>query len=604
MRARAHVAAALACLAIACGRGGEVEVVTASPKGHVTVASDAPRLVAANRELTALLGHPVKLDVDAALLPEHAPSFESDLADAVETVVHALSVVRRDDPRAFAYVAPALGTLTLRYDATIPRAEGAIDTAARALVVKVPRASFSFLTDGVVRHAIHEAHAKHLGATYAAADPKGRSDAELADIWETIVHYFRYRRRPETPPPAQAWDPARAITESDDRGLALLRALSFLPHARGELRAEVVKHLLDERHYLFLAFERAPEVARRAPADSVLKKVQVAYVSWVREELPRLETSQRVELARALFHGREGERAAEREALAGFDAYAFGRGALEAWLAAGAPTDEVGEHALFDQVLCPHREDERGEHVRNRGCSLGFHRLALGPEHRADLARALLAGPPAASASFAGELARDSERGVALLRALEGSAAHHAAVARVLARGARLGSREALVVEGFRLYRENPARRGAALYLLVSAKGTHAFPDVAAGLAPKLGARELGEMLDVAPDAMRFAPAAWAFAGPGAASAVVSRLDRFLDDRAVPIAERGEPDATVAALVGAACKSGRPEDVAALASYLARRASKHPEEAARWAGVRDQARPGACLTRNKAGVDR
>lgn len=594
---------------VACGGGGAsasgVRLVSTSPRGEVSVKSDSPRLVAASKELTALLGHEVTFDLDAALLPDHAPHLETAFADAVETTAHALSVIKRDDPRAFAYAAPLVGALVVRYDATLREPRGELDEAKKELRVRVPRASFALVTDGAIHAAIDEAHHAYVARRYAKADPRGLSQDELEEMWDTILHHWRYEKKEDPPPQPPAWDPGRKIVADDARGRAVLRALSLFPHAQGELRARLVEWLVHERHYLLLAWEHHPDEARRAPPDSVLKHVQAAWVAWFLSELPRLETKHKVEIARLAFQGRPHDRDYAREALAGFDAFAFGLEVFDGWVKAGMPTGGDGDDELADTVVCPHRLDADGQLTRNRGCGPGWHRMALSAERRSAFAKTLLRAPPAAAASLAAGLKYETDLVVALLRAVESSAAHHAAVLRVLAGELRFGSREAARVEGFRLYRASASRRGGALYLLMSTDFAHGVDDVLPGLAPPPTATELGAMLDLTPDAMRFAPALWGhMQGGREAETVVAHLDRFIDDGATPNAHRGEPDATVQKLVDAACRVGRPGDLAALHAYFVRRAATHGAESTRWAGVKDQTRAGACSARTTPGRGR
>jgi hypothetical protein len=611
LSAAARLVASLALCATAlaaCGGGGAsasgVRLVSTSPRGEVSVKSDSPRLVAASKELTALLGHEVTFDLDAALLPDHAPHLETAFADAVETAAHALSVIKRDDPRAFAYAAPLVKALVVRYDATLREPRGELDETRRELRIRVPRASFTLVTDGAIHAAVDEAHHAYIAKRYSRADPRGLSQDELEEMWETILHHWRYEKKEDPPPQPPAWDPGRKIVSDDARGRAVLRALSLFPHAEGELRARLVEWLMHERHYLLLAWEHHADEARRAPPDSVLKHVQKAWVAWFVAELPRLEIKYKVEIARLMFHVRPRDPEFAQEALAGFDAFAFGLEVFDAWVKAGMPTGGEGDNELADTVVCPHHVDADGQMTRNRGCGPGWHRMALAAERRATFAKTLLRAPPAAAASLAAGLKYESEQVVALMRSVESSAPHHTAVLRVLAHDLRFGSREAARVEGFRLYRAGAGRRGGAMYLLMSTDFAHGVDDVLPGLAPPPAATELAAMLDVTPDAMRFAPALWGHVQGGReADAVVAHLDRFIDDGATPVAYRGEPDATVQKLVEAACRGGRPADLASLHAYFARRASTHAGEASRWASVRDQTRPGACLHRASPSAD-
>jgi len=125
------------------------------------------RISQAAQEVTTLAGHPMTLDVDAAIVPEFRSSFEEAIGQSFENMARDLVDLRDRSPREFAYGAGVVSVVSLRYDATADGDRWDLDVGARTLFIRGPARRDTLVGRGVLRESIHKAYAQSIAGRYA-----------------------------------------------------------------------------------------------------------------------------------------------------------------------------------------------------------------------------------------------------------------------------------------------------------------------------------------------------------------------------------------------------------------------------------------------------
>lgn len=570
---------ALLALTLGCGDRGSVAWTVRDPSGSVVAApATTARFDAARRELEELVGHPVALQIDASLLSNDLASFTEEYARMAESVIASLRSVQRSTPDAFDRVGKKLTAIDVRYDATLEWAKAKLE--GTSVVVRSPvRARGDSVGEAiavVVRNAYLENDGAKLYATAPAQIPPARREA----YYEAIVGHRRFDK-----PSAEApsWDPERVLVAKYGRGLALQKAIEFhavLPAA--PLRDKLAKHIAFEASaYLLSAWSAASrEIAVAAPADSVLRRTQHAYVAYLQRQLTQLPENVQSATASQMFP-RHDELAAEH-AFAGFDRVGYALDIATAMKRRKA----ASASALEDAIVCPYREDASGRLDRRRSCSTAFYAIASAHEDtRKRLARFLIgAGPSATQTAFANLRWSPQAPALELFHDLEAEPNVRDAAGKVLGDlfGRENEWRDGVRKEGYALYTRRADARGIALYMILATDPYRGLEAVTAGLTPKLGATELRDLLAVAPRSMTFVASGWSSLPFSKAALVGAYLTPSI------------PTDTVLALARAACQEGQPAELAQLRLSMENAARRSPTDRSRFDGAIEMLRPQAC----------
>lgn len=565
---------------LGCGpRVDTLQLTVRDPSGKIQRAPvNAARYEAAQRELSELLGHPLAMQIDAGLLPNDLASFTEEYSRMVETLVGSLRALKRDAPDAFAQVGTHLARVDVRYDATLEQASGALE--GTTLEVRTPAGSYNRDLGTAMHEALVHAYRGDEGARLFAMDPSAVPAARTEAYVDAQVHYSSYDRERSVAP---AWDPRGALTRDDARGRSLQKLIAFYPRTDGALHERLGKHIVDEGGYYILgAFEaRTRAFAEQAPRYAPLSRSREAYVGFLQRELRGLPESQQVRVARQLFPGADDDSA--RLAFRGFDRLGW---ALELAQATFTRTAQSAVDGVRDAVVCPYRENERGELDRSSGCSAGFYGAALADEgSRKRLATFLAKADPRATQSAFANLQSSKNLAVFTLFAeLEPHASARTAAGRVLADryGREPEWREPVRKEGYALYGRRAEARGLALYMILATDPYGGMSSITAGIAPPIGAGDIRAMLAVGPRAMTFLAQGWSALEFPKASLVTPHL-------------RGTTATdTLLSLARAACEEGRPAELNALRTAMENAARTSQVDRARYDGAIELIRPNAC----------
>ncbi len=543
------------------------------------------RLTRVTQEVTALLGHPVVLELDTALSPEIASSLEETVLASFEGLAGELAVLRTHAPGVFAE-AKKLERVLCTYDAVAKESRAALADGGRVLEVRSPPDRFPLLERGVATEALVTAYEGALDDRFGDADPSRLSTTE-AEAW------FAYMTK------TRAWLAARerAAGERSARTTDTLRiehlarivALGNAIDPRSALGKKVKAHLLRE---LELA-DRTPRLGRWADhADEATSaKLVKGYDEWLVRTTASFDDEDRLAVYRGLVEKRFQScgTCVATPAFPSFDVLAFGLAVHEDWARAGATTEppKTARGELWHQIVCPRL---RGRSP-SRSCGRFFEVALADPGWRAKLANAILDRRDARlleSALTTGTI-RSTKPAIALLEAVGGSnpTMFRQATTWLVEDESQSGIASALEGMSGAWWREQPSRRG--LVLLLQARhweslGPHYGDSAATRFAAEHGGPAsddvLADFLAFGPRAVELAPAAWkALARTASRDArVAAALPALLErDRAE---HTTRATVTLARLRKAFCEEQDAAGFAALRAELTRWAKARPDDAA------------------------
>lgn len=594
MRSRlARAAAYLACALIvaACG-GGPVSPAAAarSPESWIVVTPVPqtlpfdPRSVRLRRAIEALAevaGHPIALHIDAAVVPSSRPWLEDEIIEAFESIARDLRDLREQDPVVFARAAPAIERVERRYSAAACDLSARVELNDHRVVVEGPARSHGLLARGVVARAVRREYDDNLQGTLGDVAPESVPPRDRRAYFESLVRTrpgYGWLFKGKSPPREGVSEEERLA--NDPHSELVLRVIAFArlvgesdPELARDVRAWLLERLRD--------VENESNVARAAalPEGSLRRRADAAYGAWLQASLPALDDEQKIWVARNVFPGRAACRSFDttcretRVVYPGFDAFAFGLSLVDEWIRGGRPLEGRGPRFdLVDSVVCPHAVDARGTRTRGRSCTSMFYREAVAYE-RERLAQAITRrGDDAWTTQvFANIEHSRSEDVVKLWRALEPSPASWRVATRALLSEPET-HRTALEQEAFRMWKETPERRGAALALLAVTRGrldTYYADNFWSDFAARSGAAneaDVRAMLDLDARTVVHVPGIWKALAPGPWHvAVVAPALRAWLPRATDV-DPAEPGRTLRALFARVCGD---KDAAALGQLQA-----------------------------------
>jgi hypothetical protein len=146
------VRALIAALLVACG-GGSGGSSTPSSAPFVVVEPQDARLAVAAHEVKSRIGHEVNVDVDAALLREHASHLSLALADTLETIARGIDRARAEKPAVVLRVCASIAVLKIEMDDKLSEPRVFLDGTTGVLLLRVPNNAQYFVTDEAVASA-------------------------------------------------------------------------------------------------------------------------------------------------------------------------------------------------------------------------------------------------------------------------------------------------------------------------------------------------------------------------------------------------------------------------------------------------------------------
>ncbi len=611
------VVLALALGTVACGPSpdaappvapsGTLVVVLREGAARVPFQPKVARILRANEQLTAILGHSIQIEIDGSLLPQDHEGAQDVIARLVEDVARQMDALRKEEPAAFAFAKERFERLVVRYAPTeaAERQRAAwigargnpakLDVKTRTIDVVQGEARWMPISEYALARELHRAHEAESTARYERTPPESLPASERA-AW---VSFHEHER--QAPKAVRDADPYASIGTFDAfrvRGMITVHALATREgdaKLAQRARAYLVK-TIDTLGRVYLN-ERAASVD--APPGSSFRQAEAAYLAWLRAELPRMSHAEKTELTTWIF-AVDNQGRAPRDApwiYPGIDRMAFVLGAVDEWIRGGHPASARGGDSLYEKSFCPlaaEADDGEGRTVplRRNGtarlsgagrCETWFYRwVSTEPEREAQLADAVLARKDArftAAVAHGMRSATSSKEGAAryvrFMRRFEG----HAESWRIASGWVDYAEMPAdlLREELRRIWRTSPPLRSTAL-LFFGRQASHLYPEqVKATWADFLQGTRADDSVVTAYfdegelEAFDLTPAVWpAFVNDAKRTTRVTKAARALLDRGRDGRGRGaEPSVTrtLAIVGGLLCAEHATTEVAELRAF-------------------------------------
>ncbi len=561
------------------------------------------RITAATAELAEIAGHYVALDVDAAIVPEFRSSFEDALGQAFENMARDLAELRKRAPRVFAYGAPLLEHVRVRYDAAKTRDEIAFDVASRTVSILGPAKRDALVPEHTLDRALGDAYRTHIESRFRGATPDSVPANER-------TAYFEYLTGRGSPKSSEAKDVAGlASSPRATQTLAVLRLYELADSDRA-LASDATKWLSSELSWFVQQYVHNGALVRQLPADCIFRRAESAYARWMLAAYRTADDDEQLAIERAIFvrslsqeRGEQG-RSHPPFAWPTIDRFAFGLSVVDAWRSAGHPTAISARRVsrAQDFIVCP--EATQGDSRIGSRCDHDWYRFALETaEGRTRLAAALVerSDPKFAEVAFtalprAGEKPVDTA--ITMLRAVEKSPVVWRAGMRAFLERADNEKDTAILEEAQRLWLERAEYRGVLLYLLARIDrydngnvDWRGFEDAFGG---KVSRAELEAFVAEGPIALALLPTVWPALAKdySRAEIIVPKLDAMLDDPSVRRASTGGAYTALSNIIGRLCVEKNVADLGAIRAYLKDRVLRHPGEP--YARLADEATSDRC----------
>ena len=554
----------------------DVEIHIAPAPDELPFNPRAARLLAANHQLSSLLGHGLEFDIDAALVAEWKSDFEQQLVETIESLLRLLTELRQTDTSEFALTAQSLKKVECRYSVLVEYAETTFKNG--TLLIELPAHPRRLIAYDMALRAFHDYHVSSLDTRFAKTEPETVTVADMADYFHWLSqngygYRWEARHRPKHP-----LDGAEKIANDPEGDVIarIVRLYSRIEANNPALSSEVRGWLLARIGWLTELYLSSDTVPLPSPvSNTAMRRGERALCGWLERALPKASDEERLGANKALFP-RSGP-----YVCANVDRLAFGLREADAWLKTGKPVEhaESAKAKLIDAIVCPSLRGPDGQPVRSMGCESGWLHFVLGDDpSRRRLAAALDTRDPELTWQLYATLKyRPPEGAVALARLLN---AHKPALSAALVTFAEIFTRqqpegaETLLDD---LWRTQPERRGDILYAFAREK-YETFWERFKAEYNHITEVDFASFLDHGASAFEFTLKIWPAFDKGVSRArpIVNHLASLVPDASQPSASSALR--TLAKVVSRLCAEQANGDLAGLHTALEARAVARPGE--------------------------
>ncbi|MBK8218073.1 MAG: hypothetical protein IPK71_30460 [Myxococcales bacterium] len=541
------------------------------------------RVRAAGREIERIAGHPVRLRVEATLLPNVPGAFEDVLVGALVDLARALDYARSEDPEAFRAGTAKLEEVFSRYEPLAREPRARLESGGTRLVVETSARSGQLAPGFAISHAFSDSYDDTV-ATEMRGRPSPRTDDEIAARFAWLT-----RTRPGRGSVVVARAVARATGEGREaahREAAAevrLEVLALEERAKGaELVAKLRTWLVDELPRVVHAKTESTKLGL-APRDSAVFRADRAYDAFVQKRLWDLPEAEAKKVVEVLFPRGEPCHGAEASCTSGRAPFGISRLDVGMKLLAEARNASwdpahAAHPELVRLVVCPARRDPRGKPRESCNASFAAHAIATNDGRARLVGELSRAADPVFASEVAATLSYASPDDIrAYLRALEEKPTLYRETVRALVDARIDRARGVLDEEGRRVYRtKDPVLKAATLTVLAETRGS-LHPHYADGYferfetewGERIDAATLRAFLDGSPRALTSVPRVWKALGPGKrVGPVADALGPFLAAPTDSLAEARS--VTLEAIVRRLCDEGAVAELAAFHEALER----------------------------------
>jgi hypothetical protein len=589
--------ALLACAAFGCSPGPSgvfvqrVDViVNAGPNQGSRPAGidlDDPRIAAADRELTRLLGRSLAFELDPALLPSFDQTLQAAFVAALEQVVTQLQFLGAQYPATLEFAKAHLKTVRFAYAATQDPPSPELELATGALTILIPSDQHALVVRGDI-----------VGTLLAAVetDQVGRYEgvpAERVPVAEQRA-YFEYQSHYHQP--AKKSD-AQKLSSTERDLVQLENLLALYPLVKDPALAK------DVRHSLVFSGTSLRNACTRRDGDDAAKQraneLRPLWIRWVNQHRAELDLKESQQLGELMFE--DSNRAPAFRA--GFDVLGFASPTLAAFAqrnptAASSETSDRTEGLIVCAYTLDHQfERLSGPRYCNGSVYVDVFSSPGGPKQLAEL----LVGNQSDSLTQTALLHVMNQLGVPamleLFAALEGdeqaARASLLGLARYSGWGARAQSRrnDEVPLDPQPLFeripvwwKSYPTRRPQVLFFLTQLsrnyEGVVAWPKLASYLGSRISAEEFSGFLDQSFHAVSFMfELADALSDGWRKSAVlIPKLDSWLTNYSREPRDETAPYNVTERVVDLLCAAGTKSDLVDLQKFLKKRIGSYPSE--------------------------
>lgn len=595
---------------------GTLVVVVVTGPERVPFRPKLARIQRANEQLAKRLGRSIQIEIDGALMPESEDGAEDLLARLVETTAQDIDEIAQREPRALEFARERFARLVVRYSPAEATARqtwqrrpsyAKLEPGSKTVDVVRGRADGSALERGVVGSELLRAYKAVETERYADVLPDALTRAERR-AWFAYHDHGGTRSR--------AGDGPDRITQVDGfrvRGMLMLHAMATRD-GEADLARDARKWLIAAVRDFAGAYHHDAASIERAAPGSHFKLAEAAYMEWLRAELPRMSLDERGVIGRALWviDFRTPSALPDRfatYAFPGIDRMAFAFAAIDSWIAAGHPPARGSREvpALYADIVSPVEIDTEDGGLRfheiGRSDHLFRRWVFVDAAREETYAAGVLArnDPQLATAALLGALRerRGQTEYLRLLRRFEGNLGLWKIGVSVL-REVVYRPDDALIEEARRLWRTNPAARGAVLFWFarkveVSYDAERDWRDLLQGIVGDEAV--LDSYLEAGFEALQLLPVAWpALAKSGARARVILKHARPLLDMKLRVhpGTRGVAG-TLAEIARRFCEERATTEIAELRAFA--RAEVEARPGAGLGAVVDATEPAACAAK-------
>lgn len=540
-----------------------VHLVRGDQRERLGVSPDQARIRASAEALDKSLGHPVVVEIDAAVTPETTSALVAMTANSLEALARRFSEEERRDPVLHAFVRRSLQRIEVRYEATAEYMTADFDDARGALVYEM-RAPTS--PDGTwlpMRYETDDALTRALQRDLAKSFPAGAVSSSTDD--EARLRFLRIQRVED-----------RKSEPANVRAERLVELLRFEEESRGRPIHPAVEKSLAEQLEWVLTLD---------PGSASERTLAGPYARWIGARFESMTPELQRRFAERLLENRRTREAAcpsdPCPRLPDLDRTALALRLLD------PPRDPGSDAARLDHATCPYVEKD-GRLERTSSCWGVFEFLSETPARAERLVKVLVdarQGGPAADAARArslliSALVTSRQHLPTLLDALDrkGGALYADALTILVDHRAR----DASGVLDDAVSRQWSKREDLRPLLLrivaertVASQRDDAYVATLANEYAPLDALLFARFLDLGPRSVELAPSLWpALRDVRTPFEILApRLDRYVNGRGIEAAK------VVSALVRRACATKDLEGLRVMRAVLERRVKAGDKDA-------------------------
>jgi hypothetical protein len=544
-----------------------------------------PRLARAVNETAQLVGHPVQFHFNVAMMPRPTKWFFDALFERyIGRIPRDLEELKGRDADAFEHGRAHLEQIHFDYDGSVREMEIRLDVDRKILRVRMGDQG-NLIPTNTMSYAFEEAYEARLREMF-----DGRTAESVGS--DAYRDYFRYL------------DDIGYRGDQEKRAAALRDMIVLWERTSGgpaELHAATTAWIAEETDFFRNAYHHHADDIAGYAESSPWFAAERAFAGFVNHGWPSLTDQQRRKVLEQMYVRRMGDGREDdpflRNTFPGIDLFALSMDVVDRWIRAGKPKpypvhDDDHTNRLFDFVVCAPRAHDGRMYQRAR-CDSELYRYASTDAALRErlLDEVLRRGDvELTEALFANLKWLSSPYVLDAWRFFESDARQWGIASRVLAElmdHSRQNLRNEMYDDAARLWRQDPAKRVAILYVLASMEDPRSaytnivrWNDFSRTFGPPASRRDLDAFLAYGEGALVRVSAIVPALAPGVnvADALAPHLDGAMGDDSIRRRHSYFPHQVLRDLVEALREKNDNASLGRLRAFLEARIRQHPSE--------------------------